>query len=402
MAEWLPERLSVVVPTYNRPDMLARVLAGLAEQTWPRERFEVIVVDDGGRAPAEPVVRAAAAGGLPVVCERQENAGPAAARNRGTRRATGEVVVYLDDDCIPDERLLEEHARGHSRAGLATIGRVEWHPEVASTPLLRFVTERFLFNFQLATVEFDAPFNLFYTANAAVHRETALAVGLFDEEFPRAMWEDIEFAYRLRQAGVRFVVRHHAVVYHLRGFDLAGFLRRERAAGYEAVRVWAKHPELRQLSGLDRIVGEAAEFSFYESAAQYARLIGAGEALGPAGPGGVALATAAELLASEPDLARWRDDYVREQEHRMRLMLAQRQQTIEHLHRHIDSLETRLAEQTRRASNLEAHLAEQQQAYAEQARWARDLEDRLRAATEGSRLRRLLGPLRRLLPIADR
>jgi cellulose synthase/poly-beta-1,6-N-acetylglucosamine synthase-like glycosyltransferase len=396
MAEWMPERLSVVVPTYNRPDLLARVLAGLEAQTWPRDRFEVIVVDDGGAQPAAPVVAAAAARGLPVVCERQENAGPAAARNRGTRRAAGDVVVYLDDDCVPEARLLEEHARGHTRRGLATNGRIAWHPEVPQTALIRCVTERFLFNFDLIGAAEDAPFNTFYTANAAVDRAAALAAGLFDEEFPRAAWEDTEFAYRLRQAGVRFVYRAGALVYHLRDFDLAGFLRRQRAAGYEAVRVCRKHPELRHLTGLDQIVGEAIEFDFYTSAGRYALLIGMGEALAPDGPGTRALAGAAEALSGAPDLERWRDEYVREHERQARQWLQARQQTIDALHREVDRLQADLRAAEQWVADLKAHLQEQQQAFADQARWAAELEAQLLRQAHGGmlgRLRRLVGAL---------
>jgi cellulose synthase/poly-beta-1,6-N-acetylglucosamine synthase-like glycosyltransferase len=78
MADWMPERLSVVVPTYNRPELLARVLAGLEDQTWPRDRFEVIVVDDGGEQPAAPVVDAgcAAAGRWRAADQRRAGGGP--------------------------------------------------------------------------------------------------------------------------------------------------------------------------------------------------------------------------------------------------------------------------------------------------------------------------------------
>lgn len=396
MTAWSPQRISVVVPTYNRPALLARVLEGFERQTWPRHRFEVIVVDDGGDQPAEPVVAAAAARGLPVACERQENSGPAAARNRGTRQASGDVVLYVDDDCVPDERLLEEHARGHTVPGLVTIGRVEWHADVPMTPLLRFATERFLFSFQQITVEDDAPFNMFYTANAAVHRQTALDAGLFDESFPRAAWEDTEMAYRLRQAGVRFVYRRHAVVAHLRGFELLGFLRRERAAGYEAVRVWRKHPELSHLISLDQVVGEEAEFSFFESAGRYAWLVGASEALRVGGPGvGVLEAVGAEL-AQEPDLGDWRDAYVREHEARNRLRLAQRQRVIEDLRRENDRLAARLKERSEWAETLEVRFAELETVYEQQTAWAGDLEERLSRVGERGGLRRLMALVRRL------
>jgi GT2 family glycosyltransferase len=402
MAEWTPERLSVVVPTFNRPELLARVLAGLEAQTWPRERFEVIVVDDGGEAPAEPVVRAAAERGLPAVCERQENAGPATARNRGVRRAGGEVILFLDDDCAPTPAWLAEHARAHTRRGLAAMGRIDWHPDLPVTPLMRFVGDHFLFHFNLIGLDEDAPFPLFYTANGSVDRGMALAAGLFDEEYRRAAWEDSEFAYRLRLKGARFLFRPDALVHHLRGVDLGGFLRRERTAGHEGVRTWTKHPELRRIIGMDRILGDAVEASFFEGAGNYAWLIGAAEALGPGGPGAAVLETLTTELGAGADLERWRDAYVRERERRAREELSRRQYTIEAERIRADRLESEaatlrreLAEAERVNGELQRGLDEQRRAFAEQARWARDLEARLAASEAGGVAQRLVGKLRR-------
>ncbi|MCC6627345.1 MAG: glycosyltransferase [Chloroflexi bacterium] len=381
-----PERLSVVVPTYDRPDMLAMVLEGLAAQTWPRDRLEIIVIDDGGALPAAPVVEAVAARGLPVTSERQANAGPAAARNRGIRRATGQVVVFLDDDCVPRPTWLAEHAGGHRRPGLVTTGPIAWHPSVRVTPLLRFAGERTLFNIDLVSVPDDAPFVTFYTANAAVDRDLALAAGLFDEEFTRAAWEDTEFAYRLRQAGARFVFRPEAVVEHLRGFDLAGFLRRERVAGYEAVRAWTKHPELRSMIGMQPVVGDQIEQHFFESAGRYAWLIGAAEALGTDGPGASILDTLLIHAGDEPDLERWRAEYVREREREMSQEYARQQATINELFGNNDRLQKRL-------KRLEAELAEARKrhedlhvAYQAQNLWAREMEARLKLAGSGTGL----------------
>jgi GT2 family glycosyltransferase len=395
MAEWTPERLSVVVPTFNRPEMLARVLAGLEAQTWPRERFEVIVVDDGGETPAEPVVRAAAERGLPAVGERQENAGPAAARNRGSRRASGEVIVFLDDDCAPTPTWLEEHARAHTRRGLAAVGRIEWHPDLPITPLMRFVGEHFLFHFNLIGLDDDAPFPLFYTANGSVDREAALAAGLFDESFRRAAWEDSELAYRLRLAGVRFLFRPEALVHHLRGVDLGGFLRRERTAGYEGVRTWTKHPELRRIIGMDRILGDAVEASFFESAGNYAWQIGASEALGPGGPGAAVLETLTTELGAGTDLERWRDAYIRERERQARAELARRQQTIEALRLRAERLESETLSLRQELAEAERVNGELQRGLEEQSLWARDLEARLTASEAGGVAQRLVGRLRR-------
>ena len=91
---------SVIVPTYKRRAALERCLAALDAQTLARDRFEVIVVDDGSPAPPRETV-ARVATSLNVRLIEQANAGPASARNAGARAARGEYVVFTDDDCCP-------------------------------------------------------------------------------------------------------------------------------------------------------------------------------------------------------------------------------------------------------------------------------------------------------------
>ena len=96
-----PPTFSVVVPTYRRLDQLRGCLDALAAIEYPRDRFEVIVVDDGGDAPLDPVVDGFR-GSLDLTLVRQANAGPAAARNAGVGRARGDLVAFTDDDCRPE------------------------------------------------------------------------------------------------------------------------------------------------------------------------------------------------------------------------------------------------------------------------------------------------------------
>src|SRR5437660_469253 len=95
--------VSVVVPSHDRPEGLARLLAGLRRQTLAPERFEVIVVDDGSSEPAVVDSREL----LVRVLRHEQSRGPAAARNSGWRAASADVVAFIDDDCVPSERWLE-------------------------------------------------------------------------------------------------------------------------------------------------------------------------------------------------------------------------------------------------------------------------------------------------------
>ncbi len=116
MVYFLRVTLSAIVPTHDRPAVLRRCLETLQAQDVDRSEFEVVVVDDGSRSDITAVVGAvAAAGPIPMRCERQPMTGLNAARNRGVAAATGHVLGFLDDDT-----LVAQDGRGrccgHSRA----------------------------------------------------------------------------------------------------------------------------------------------------------------------------------------------------------------------------------------------------------------------------------------------
>ena len=103
-------QVSVVIPTFNRQQRLHRVLTGLAQQTIDVEMLEVIVVSDGSTDGTDAYFESRRTP-LPVDFVRQANQGPAAARNHGVVRATGDLVLFIDDDVMPDARLVEEQPR---------------------------------------------------------------------------------------------------------------------------------------------------------------------------------------------------------------------------------------------------------------------------------------------------
>ncbi len=99
MAEARPV-VSVIIPTRGRPMALAECFRALAAQTYPRARFEVLVVDDGSDpADAAAIEALAAAWGARAL--RQPASGPAEARNRGAAQALGAYLAFTDDDCCP-------------------------------------------------------------------------------------------------------------------------------------------------------------------------------------------------------------------------------------------------------------------------------------------------------------
>ncbi|MEA2463515.1 MAG: hypothetical protein QOJ98_1262, partial [Acidobacteriota bacterium] len=99
---------SVVIPTWNRLEMLLRVLDALEAQLDPPP-FEVIVINDGSTDETERVVSQRKG----ITFRTQANAGPGRARNHGVSLATGRFVIFIGDDTVPEPRFLAEHARIH-------------------------------------------------------------------------------------------------------------------------------------------------------------------------------------------------------------------------------------------------------------------------------------------------
>ncbi|MGF1538553.1 MAG: glycosyltransferase [Elainellaceae cyanobacterium] len=115
-----PIDFSVIIPTYNRPQQLTACLRALVQQTYPKERFEVIVVNDGG-TPLTPVIEPFRER-LGIALIEQANAGPAQARNRGATVARGNILAFTDDDCCPRADWLRQLAGQHEKIPHALLG----------------------------------------------------------------------------------------------------------------------------------------------------------------------------------------------------------------------------------------------------------------------------------------
>lgn len=246
-------QVSVVIPTFERLDVLPEVLAALAAQAGAPP-FEVVVVDDGS-GDGTAAYLAGWRGGLDLRVLRQDNRGPAAARNAGVAAAGGELVAFLGDDTVPAPGWLAAHLAAHraraARGPLAVIGYTGWHPRMRLTPFLRYINEHGLqFGYALIDDPEHVPFNFFYTSNVSLPRELLLREP-FDLGFPYAAWEDIELSYRLfRRCGMEIVYEPGARVDHLHPTDFDRFTRRQEKAGESAVVFWRLHPELGPFLGL--------------------------------------------------------------------------------------------------------------------------------------------------------
>ena len=241
-------RVSVIIPTHNRAEALAKTLAAYAEQTV--RPAEVIVVDDGSTDDTEAVARGQP--GVKVVYQRQENAGPAAARNAALSQATGALVLITGDDIVPDSTLVERHVEAHRTRpdpNVAVVGRIEWSDEHRVTAFMEHITGAGGQQFNYAELERldteNLPAGWFLTSNISLKRVWLQQTGeRFDERFPNAAYEDIELGMRLQSKhDLRIGYAPDALGRHVHPQTYATFSRRQYLAGQSAAKLIELHPE---------------------------------------------------------------------------------------------------------------------------------------------------------------
>jgi GT2 family glycosyltransferase len=231
-----PRRFSIVVPTYDRLRRLAACLDALAALDYPRDAYEVVVVDDGSSTPLDDVV-AAHAGDATVRLHRQANAGPACARNAGLAHATGDWLAFTDDDCAPEPgwlAALAAAADAHPDAllgGHTTNGLDGNRCAAASQLLVTYLYEEL----RAGPGEASEP-AFFASNNIAAPAGRLRDLGGFDAAFPLAAGEDRDLCDRWRHAGGRLVHVPEAVVVHRHDLDLRGYWRQHAAYGRGAYR----------------------------------------------------------------------------------------------------------------------------------------------------------------------
>jgi glycosyltransferase involved in cell wall biosynthesis len=224
-------RFCVVVPTYNRPQPLRHCLAALARLDYPRDQFEVIVVDDGSR---EPLTEIAAEfhERLNIRLLRAGHAGPGAARNAGAAQARGEYLVFTDDDCAPFPDWLNALDSRFQKDPDSLVGgpTLNGYPDnlyaAASQLLINYLLNAFFQEGKATT-----PSAFVTSNNMAVRAAMFRALGGFQPPLSTASAEDREFCYRWQRGAQTVTYAPEVRVVHFQPFTLDGFVRQHYTYG---------------------------------------------------------------------------------------------------------------------------------------------------------------------------
>lgn len=229
---------SVIIPAYQAEGTVGSCVRALNAQTVPRDHYEIIVVDDGSTDRTASVARQAGADRVLTI----PHGGPSAARNAGVEAAQGEIVLFTDADCEPwpdwIERMTAPFAdpevmgakgvyRTRQRALIARLVQLEYdfrYARMARLPSIDFVD----------------------TYAAAYRRDLFRRYGGFATDIPIPSVEDIDFSFRLAQAGHRLVFVPDARVWHTHPSTLKAYLLRKARYGFWRGLLYLWHPKKRR------------------------------------------------------------------------------------------------------------------------------------------------------------
>jgi glycosyltransferase involved in cell wall biosynthesis len=252
--------VSIVIPTYRRPDALLETLQNLLKLDYPADRFEVIIVDDGSEDETPQVYSGMESAFSALIYHGQRNGGAARARNAGAGIASGEILIFLDDDMIVPPSLIRQHLEALDYFGDCIVcGYREFAPRLAEV-LKQSPFGRFRLEVEPRQEGWDLEKKItgrlvgdcvehkdggITANNLAVRREDFLGVGGFDEDFPHAGYEDQELAHRARMAGFRCLINYGLKAWNNdRRLTLRQFCERQRRGALSAAVIALKYPDL--------------------------------------------------------------------------------------------------------------------------------------------------------------
>jgi len=233
MGSQVRRRPSIVIPTFNGADRIGRCLDALLPQA-KRHAANIVVVDDGSVDSTVEVVKRY--GSVRLIG--QNNSGPAAARNRGAAETSGEVILFIDDDCVPGPRWLDAMLKAFDDSQV--VGAKGVYRTQQKSLIARFVQIEYEDRYRL--MKRSRYIDFVDTYSAAFLRERFLETKGYDRSFPVACAEDADLSYRMSARGWKMKFVPDAVVTHTHPASLIGYLKKKYKFAFWRVAALRKTP----------------------------------------------------------------------------------------------------------------------------------------------------------------
>ncbi len=221
--------ISVIIPTFNRAELLTSALESLASQSVPNHLYEIVVIDDGSSDATNEVCQAFSLRAK-LKYWRIDNSGISAAKNLGVFVSRSPILLFFDDDDVADSNLIKQHLQFHEKnpeEEIAMLGYTTWSPSLHVSELMHYVTDigHFLFSYSNLTDGQVLDYTYFWGGRSSCKRLLLVNHGIFNQQF-RFGSEDIELGYRLSKFGLKVIFNRNAIQYMNRPLTYDEFCRR--------------------------------------------------------------------------------------------------------------------------------------------------------------------------------
>lgn len=227
--------ISVVIPAFNAEKTISGVITAVLNQDYPG-KIELFVVDDGSRDSTGRIAQTFS--GVKYI--KQQNAGPAAARNRGFKESQGEIVFFTDSDCVPEKNWISKSLDGFSRADVAVVAG-SYGIVNGENLLARVIHKEIFFRHSTRMPDFPKSFGSY---NFSVKRKIFEQLGGFDVGYPFASGEDNDLSYKILKAGYKIYFSKDSIVNHFHQTVLTRYLFEQFRHGFWRVKMYLDHPSM--------------------------------------------------------------------------------------------------------------------------------------------------------------
>ncbi len=226
--------VTVVVPAYNCKKTIRSCLQAIIGQTYPVSK--IVIVDDGSKDQTPEIVKVF----KNVVYLRQDNAGPAAARNRGAQEAQTDIIFFTDSDCIPEKNWIETSIKHFDDL---TVGAVAGSYGIANKEslLAQCIHDEIIFRHEHLFPKFVKSFGSY---NVGIRKNIFEKVAGFDVGYRFASGEDNDLSYKILKAGFKIYFEKDSKVGHFHTNSVKKYLREQSRHGFWRAKMYFDHPDM--------------------------------------------------------------------------------------------------------------------------------------------------------------
>jgi cellulose synthase/poly-beta-1,6-N-acetylglucosamine synthase-like glycosyltransferase len=225
-------KTSVIVPAYNSEKTIEKCLKSLVGQNYPKNSYEIIVVDDGSTDRTIEIIKKF----KKVKLVKQKHSGPAKARNLGVKKSKGNIILFTDSDCIPNKNWIGRMVEPFKDKNVIGVqGTYKTYNN--NKPIARFAGYEIEERHKKMIGEID----FISTFSAGYKKMVFKKVGGFDETFERASAEDTDLSFKINKIGGKMIQVPNAFVYTYHPESLVVFLKKKFWMGYWRVYMYNKH-----------------------------------------------------------------------------------------------------------------------------------------------------------------